>query len=240
MNRVSSILNPESRHGTTEWLHCDRCYLQLFEREGRREKILEGRGREKLAAMKKDAAAKQEAIAAAEKAGKPRPVFEPEDIVDSVYNLPFRPGQIIPPEQAVKKETGKEKLDALHDESIKQYNTWVADEEEEMRHRVLPSFFAWQVEDDGVGTIVTNMAGKVPRNRGIPPDESISAEEEIARTTVPVIEYQLGVDEFAETDHDRPNSLGTRLVSEPVIIPMDFAAGVKGSLVGSEKQPWAR
>ena len=118
---------------------------QLFEREARREKILEGRGRERLAQIRKETAAKVEAIQAAVKAGKTATPAEPEDILDPAYNLPFRPGPIIPQEQVVKKDLPKEKIATMAADSMKQYEAWVADEDQEMRHRRLPTMFDWQV-----------------------------------------------------------------------------------------------
>ncbi|XP_055346792.1 dynein intermediate chain 3, ciliary-like [Paramacrobiotus metropolitanus] len=210
---------------------------ELFEREGRREKILEGRGREKLAAIKKEAAARVEAIALAQKAGKSLPAFEPEDVLDPVYNMPFRPGPIIPPEPAAKKDIVKDKTTDVYQESIRQYEQWVADEDEEMRHNLLPQFFDWQVEDEGPGSIMRKMGERVPRNRGIPTDVPLSAAAQAARDAVPVVEYQLGVDEAPsrplETVQSGPQPPEP---GEQVELPMDFAAETKEMVETAEPQ----
>ncbi|GAV09502.1 hypothetical protein RvY_19034 [Ramazzottius varieornatus] len=201
---------------------------ELFERESRREKILEGRGREKLAQMRKESAARQEAIAAAIKSGKVPPLAEREDKLDPAYNLPFRPGPITPQEAVVKKDLPKEKASAMAQEAMRQYEAWVKDEEDEMRHRKLPTVFDWQPEDEGVGTLVAKMGEKVPGQADTQTEYDDNEEEEKLR---PPLKRQLGIERKPLVKDEGEEKEKVSLTA----LPMDFAADVRAKMAFAKK-----
>ncbi|OQV20894.1 putative Dynein intermediate chain 3, ciliary [Hypsibius exemplaris] len=199
---------------------------ELLEREGRREKILEGRGRERLAQIRKEAVDRAEAVATAVKAGKAPPPAEPEDIIDPAYNLPFRPGPIIPQEQTAKKELPPGKIEALAAGSMKQYETWVQEEDNEMRHRLLPTIFDWQAEDEGVGTIMAKLKDKKPGHIDLHGDTETRTDFAGRHQTERYELRQLGLERHRNTaalraakQEELEKSVGERLT-----VPMDFAA----------------
>lgn len=167
-------------------------------------------------------AGKAEAISAAVKAGKPPPVFEPEDVLDPAYNLPYRPGQIIPPEPVFvnAKEVPKEKADVLVQESMKQYETWVAEEEKEFKHHLLPTVYDWQMEDTGVGSVMAQMQPNIPVNRQYPRNEM--RDSELAKETLGKNEnnVQLGIETGIPPV---PDLCGASLNPSSALVTLDFA-----------------
>ena len=178
--------------------------------------------------MRKESLARQDAIATAIKAGKVPPSSEREDKLDPAYNMSFRPGTIIPQETIVKKDLPKEKATAMAEEAMKQYETWVKEEEDEMRHRTLPTTFDWQPEDKGVGTLVDKMGEKVPGQVVNETEYDENEEEEKPR---PPLRRQLGIERKPVVKNNEEDQEAASLTA----LPMDFAADVRAKMTFAKK-----